>query len=164
MKFVNSFKSATAIALVAATIATAIVSHVAPSLAEEPGGVARVTPVTPGTLPGGVTRTIGIPQPPANLEFRKISVTNYGFYTAGYKVSYSLKSTPQLLDSGQIRRGGRFSFSIPSTATNIQLNGEIYTNFSQPEPVFRKQLDRLDTNLCLTLVGGQSIPQISTCN
>lgn len=164
MKFRPTRQSARSLCSIAASIALAIASTVAPSLAGEPGGVARVTPVTPGTLPGGVTRTIGTPQSPPTLEFRRISVTNYGFYTIGYKVSYNLKSTPQLLDSGQIRRGGRFSFSIPSTATNIELNGEFYTNFPQPQPVFRKQLDRLDTNLCLTLVGSQNIPQISTCN
>jgi hypothetical protein len=162
MKFLPSFKSAKSLALAAVTIATAIASTVTPSLAEAPGGVVRATPVTPGTISGGLTPAIGVPVPPT-LEFREISVTNYGFYIAGYKISYTLKSTSILLDSGKISRGGKFSFRIPSTANNIQLNGEIYTNFSQPEPVFRKQLDRLDTNLCLTLVGSQNIPQIETC-
>jgi hypothetical protein len=163
MKSLHARQSARSLCSIAASLAVAIASTAAPSLAEEPGGIVRATPVTPGTIPGGLTPAIGVPVP-ATLEFREISVTNYGFYIAGYKISYTLKSTPILLDSGKISRGGKFSFRIPSTANNIQLNGEIYTNFSQPEPVFRKQLDRLDTNLCLTLVGGQNIPQIQTCN
>jgi hypothetical protein len=156
-------QSARSVYALAAIIALVIASTAAPNRAEEPGGILRGTPVTPGTIPGGLTPAIGVPVAPT-LEFRNISVTNYGFYIAAYKVSYTIKSTPQVLDSGKIGRGKNFSFSIPSTASNIQIDGGIYTNFTQPEPVFRKRLDRLDTNLCLTLVGGDIIPQIKTCN
>ena len=164
MKFVNSFKSATAIALVAATIATAIASTAAPSLAEEPGGILRGTPVTPGTIPGGLTPAIGVPVAPT-LEFRDISVANRGYYIAGFKISYNLKSTTQMLDSGRIAQGANFSFRIPSTANKIQIDGQLYNNFSiQPQLISRKQFDRLDTNLCLTILGSQFNPQIETCN
>jgi hypothetical protein len=168
MKSLSARPSARSISVIAASLAVAIACTAAPSLAQESGEIIRATPVTPEMRNGGLTPAIGVPgiSVPARptLEFREISVTNYGFYVAGYKVSYNLKSTPQVLDSGKIARGKKFSFRIPSTANNIQLNGEIYTNFSQPEPVFRQRLDRLDTNLCLTLVGGQNIPQIKTCN
>ncbi len=163
MKLLSVRPSARSISAIVASLAIAIASTAAPSLAEAPGGILRGTPVTPDTIPGGLTPAIGVPVAPT-LEFRNISVTNYGFYIAGYKVSYTLKSTTQVLDSDRIGRGGKFTFRIPSTASNIQINGGIYTNFTQPEPVFRKQLDRLDTNLCLTLVGGENIPQIKTCN
>jgi hypothetical protein len=158
MKLLPSFKSAQAIALAAVTIATAIASSVAPSQAFPPNLFPRpiFLPKPPSTPAPPVT-------PPPNVQPMTITVINRGVYVAQYDMSYrvGINSSPTK-SSGNITAGNRFTFFIPPNASDVQLNGILFTLFSQTKSFTKPSLPNTHNNICFTTTGTTFNP--SSCN
>jgi hypothetical protein len=102
---------------------------------------------------------------PSEPQSRTISVINRGNYIVRYKLSYTLNSIPQFLDSGKIAASKNFLFRISTQASNIQLEGELDRGlFTQSKRIFSQNINQLNANLCLATSGSMFSPQVNTCN
>jgi hypothetical protein len=145
-----------AFTLAALTIAVAA-ANIAPSFAEDLPPLTG-TKVSPGDIPTAVIRVEGTPVASPG----SISLLNRGAYVARYKLSYKLKGTTNNFDSGDITIGKKVAFTIPATASNIQILGELYTGiFNQKKIFFTERYDRLNSPIYLTTSGTVFNPRVS---